>query len=143
MIDTHAVRQAMREYWEEAEIYTMTPMQMVRHFAKAMEQPLDVPVAANETLEDMRWGLIREEMEELRDSIFMRDSDADILKEMCDLVYVLYGYAATFGWDMDEALRRVHKSNMSKVGPNGPIKREDGKVLKASTYRKPDLSDLV
>lgn len=43
-----------------------------------------------------------------------------------------------------EALRRVHASNMSKLGDDGkPIKREDGKVLKGPNYTPPDLSDLV
>jgi len=60
------------------------------------------------------------------------------------LVYVTYGYAATYGWDLDEAVRRVHASNMSKLDSAGkPLKRPDGKVLKGANYWKPDLSDLV
>jgi predicted HAD superfamily Cof-like phosphohydrolase len=47
-------------------------------------------------------------------------------------------------WDLEQALRRVHQSNMSKLGPDGkPIYREDGKVLKGPNYQPPDLSDLV
>ena len=47
-------------------------------------------------------------------------------------------------WDIEQALRRVHKSNMSKLGEDGkPIYREDGKVLKGPNYQPPDLSDLV
>jgi len=47
-------------------------------------------------------------------------------------------------WDIEQALRRVHQSNMSKLGEDGkPIKREDGKVLKGPNYQPPDLSDLV
>lgn len=43
-----------------------------------------------------------------------------------------------------EAFRRVHLSNMSKLGEDGkPIKREDGKVLKGPNYVKPNLEDLV
>lgn len=43
-----------------------------------------------------------------------------------------------------EAFRRVHASNMSKLGDDGkPIRREDGKILKGPNYREPDLSDLV
>lgn len=45
---------------------------------------------------------------------------------------------------LKEAFRRVHESNMSKLGEDGkPILREDGKVLKGPNYKKPDLSDLV
>ena len=35
------------------------------------------------------------------------------------------------GWFLDEALNRVHLSNMSKLDEDGkPIYRDDGKVLK-------------
>ena len=65
------------------------------------------------------------------------------LKELADLVYVCYQYAANMGWFLDEALDRVHKSNMSKLDEDGkPIYREDGKVLKGPNYKPPDLSDL-
>ena len=65
------------------------------------------------------------------------------LKELADLVYVCYQYAENMGWFLDEALDRVHKSNMSKLDEDGnPIYREDGKVLKGPDYKPPDLSDL-
>ena len=68
----------------------------------------------------------------------------EAIKELSDLVYVCYQYAANMGWDLDEALHRVHKSNMSKLGEGGkPIYREDGKVLKSKNYKPPTLSDLV
>ena len=69
---------------------------------------------------------------------------ANCLKELADLVYVCYQYAANQGWDLDEALDRVHKSNMSKLDDDGqPIFREDGKVLKGPNYAPPNLEDLV
>ena len=69
---------------------------------------------------------------------------ANILKELADLVYVCYQYAANLGWDLDEAMYRVHKSNMSKLGEDGkPIYRDDGKVLKGPNYAPPTLEDLV
>ena len=47
-------------------------------------------------------------------------------------------------WDLEEALSRVHKSNLSKLGLDGkPIRRQDGKVLKGPNYQPPDLRDLV
>ena len=67
----------------------------------------------------------------------------ECLKELSDLVYVCYQYAENMGWFLDEALDRVHKSNMSKLGEDGkPIYREDGKVLKGPNYQPPDLTDL-
>ena len=47
-------------------------------------------------------------------------------------------------WDLDEAMRRIHRSNMSKLGLDGkPIRRADGKVLKGPNYEPPNLTDLV
>ena len=71
-------------------------------------------------------------------------SRADCLKELADLVYVCAQYAENMDWDLEQALRRVHRSNMSKLGEDGkPVYREDGKVLKGPNYQPPDLSDLV
>ena len=69
---------------------------------------------------------------------------AEALKELADLVYVCYQYAENMNWFLDEALNRVHISNMSKLDEDGkPIRREDGKVLKGPNYKPPDLSDLI
>jgi len=69
---------------------------------------------------------------------------ADVLKELADLIYVCYQFAATYNLDLDEALDRIHKSNMSKLDEQGnPIYRRDGKVLKSDGYKPPQLEDLV
>ena len=117
-----------------------TPLQMVIEFAKAMNQPLDRDWVSGTDLDQLRIGLISEEYSEV-----MGATDAaNLLKELADLAYVTYGKAATFGWDLDEALRRVHKSNMSKLGIDGkPFKNPLGKVLKGPNYKSCDLSDLV
>ena len=65
------------------------------------------------------------------------------LKELADLVYVCFQYAAAAGWELDEALERVHQSNLSKLVDGKPLKREDGKVLKGPNYKPPTLIDLV
>ena len=94
-------------------------------------------------------NLIVEEFKELldADAQLYRDNPtviAEALKELADLVYVCYQYAENMGWLLDEALNRVHLSNMSKLGEDGkPIYREDGKVLKGPNYKPPDLSDLT
>ena len=72
------------------------------------------------------------------------DITAEALKELADLVYVCYQYATNMGWDLDEALNRVHLSNMSKLDDDGkPIYRDDGKVLKGPNYKPPTLTDLI
>ena len=94
-------------------------------------------------------NLIVEEFKEFLESegfLFRHGSNvqAECLKELADLVYVCYQYAENMRWDLDEALYRVHESNMSKLGDDSkPIYRDDGKVLKGPNYKPPDLSDLV
>ena len=69
---------------------------------------------------------------------------SEALKELADLVYVCYQYAENMGWFLDEALNRVHESNMSKLDEDGnPIYRDDGKVLKGPNYKPPTLTDLI
>ena len=88
-------------------------------------------------------ALIDEEWSEFHEAYHMKD-DCDQLKELADLVYVCYQFAASQEWDLDEAMRRVHESNMSKLDEYGkPIYRADGKVLKGPNYKEPYLQDLI
>ena len=88
-------------------------------------------------------SLIDEEWSEFHEAYHMK-SDCDQLKELADLVYVCYQFAASQEWDLDEAMRRVHESNMSKLDEYGkPIYRPDGKVLKGPHYKEPYLQDLI
>ena len=96
------------------------------------------------TLEDFRWGLIQEEYGEAFDESCNRNNPENMLKECLDLLAVTVGYCATYGWDVEEGFRRVHQSNMSKLGLDGkPIKNSEGKVLKGPNYQPANLSDLV
>ena len=88
-------------------------------------------------------ALIDEEWSEFHEAYHLKD-DCEQLKELADLVYVCYQFAASQEWDLDEAFRRVHDSNMSKLDNNGkPIYRADGKVLKGPNYKEPHLLDLI
>ena len=99
---------------------------------------------------NMQTDLIEEEAAEFleaADEVFADPENnkrrEELLKELCDLVFVCYQFAATYDLDLDEALRRVFESNMSKLDESGkPIYREDGKVLKGPNYQPPDLSQL-
>lgn len=65
----------------------------------------------------------------------------DLAKELGDLEVVTVGTLDVLGIDGDEVFDAVHRSNMSKLGPDGkPIRREDGKILKPDTYKPADLS---
>ena len=126
-------------------------------FMTAMGQPVS---QGWEDIEGIKLGLklSEEETEEFREAVenifentecgegedVLNDSREDLAKELADILYVCYWTAAKIGIDVNEAFRRVHASNMSKLGPDGkPVKREDGKVLKGPGYHAPDLSDIV
>jgi len=117
-----------------------TPLDMVKHFARVYGQTLGHPWVKDTDKDLLRLVLLKEEYAEVLSAV-----DAEnLLKELADLVYVTYGYAATFNWNLDEAVRRVHASNMSKLDTDGkPIYREDGKVLKGPNYAEPNLTDLI
>ena len=88
-------------------------------------------------------SLIDEEWSEFHEAYHFEDEEHQ-LKELADLVYVCFQFAASQEWDLDEAMIRFHESNMSKLGEDGkPIYRDDGKVLKGPNYKPPQLSDLV
>ena len=92
---------------------------------------------------ELRLELIAEELDELSDAVADRNM-VDIADALTDLLYVIYGAGHTFGIDLDECFQEVHRSNMSKLGPDGrPIKREDGKILKGPKYFHPDLEGIL
>lgn len=73
-----------------------------------------------------------------------RDSKRELADALGDILVVTIGTAITFGLDIEEIMRRIHTSNMSKLGEDGkPIYREDGKVLKGPNYEPPKLDDLI
>lgn len=141
----------------------MTPLQMVREYHETAGVTLDFefpsvdyynnnsidqwakenPKELKEFIDlaEFRHNLIEEEWEEAQEA----EDPENFLKELADLVYVIYGTAASFGLDLDEAFKRVHENNMGRMyQDDGTIKRrEDGKIIKNPSYPKVDLSDLI
>lgn len=99
---------------------------------------------------DLQEALIMEEVlefleayDECLENIQNKRAREHALKELADLVFVCFQFAAAAGWELDEALDRVFASNMSKLVNGKPLKREDGKVLKGPNYQPPFLEDLI
>lgn len=67
------------------------------------------------------------------------------LKELADLIYVIHGYALSRGWDLDEAVYRVHLNNLQRMlWDDGLIHRDErGKILKNPSAPKVNLENLV
>jgi predicted HAD superfamily Cof-like phosphohydrolase len=144
------------------------PIALVADFIRAFEAPASVDLwlklfheERTELLEAMALNLTDGTVQSL----------ADVLKEAADFLYVSIGLSlvldkhgleptdassedvgdilaavlGVFGEAVfEEGFRRVHESNMSKLGDDGkPVRREDGKVLKGPNYKPPVLTDLV
>ena len=78
-------------------------------------------------------GVISEEEEQEWKDLLHNVSEAFVLAEE--------QFSTATIW---EAFKRVHLSNMSKLGEDGkPILREDGKIMKGPNYKEPDLTDLI
>lgn len=114
--------------------------------------------------------LIKEELQETLEAFKAKD-DVEVLDGLADTFYVLSGLVNLFGLDdkMEEAIDRVHKSNMSKFpksyeeairtvdkyknnnvschmvnrGESKVVVRDDGKILKSVNYKPVYLVDLV
>ena len=93
---------------------------------------------------ELRANLITEEAEETVRAI-LRGDLVETVDGLCDLIYVIYGAAVTFGIDLEPFFNEVHRSNMTKLWEDGkPRYREsDHKVLKPLTYSKPDIKGLL
>ena len=135
----------MWDYWDEAqptpEPDKTTTMDKVREFAEVMGQKPDPELSAT---------LVREEFLEWTNERYLYNyggssNHKDELKELSDLVYVIYGYANSRGWNLDEAIKRVHQNNIGRcVQPDGSIKRRaDGKIIKNPDFPAVVLDDLV
>ena len=121
--------------------YPLCKSDQVRHFTKAMGQPIEAELTRS--LLQLRSRLIYEESSEVLAELESEDVDkAALTKELADLLYVVYGTAITFGLPLDTVFNRVHASNMSKLVDGKPLYRDDGKVLKGPNYQPPELDDL-
>ena len=137
-------------YWREELDEKGQPSvpQMVEEYQKVAGQEPDPALYAELVEEEYgEWydetqGYIDFQHENGIDSAY---SPTDELKELSDLVYVIYGYAKARGWNLEEAVRRIHQNNMQRMfQDDGTIKRrEDGKIVKNPDTPKVRLDDLV
>lgn len=123
----------------------MTPAEMVREFHRTFGERPDPerPIPRSRAARDLRIRLVKEEFLEVVEALYGGDL-TEIAKELADLLYVTYGTALAYGLDLDAAVAEVHRSNMSKLGPNGEVlRRDDGKILKGPGYEPADMESVV
>ena len=143
-----------------------SPAELVGEFHRVYGVPNMVAEGEPPTLNferlDMRMSLIEEEFTELAGAVYgsraasvladtirnlpdARNRDlVETADALADLVYVIYGMALEAGIDLDAVLEEVQRSNMSKLMPDGSVKRrEDGKVLKGPDFVEPDIAKVL
>ena len=134
---------------ETVKIYSDNHKTLLSSQAQEFREAYHLTPSSSALIRSRQRNLITEEFKEFLEAeatLYLSSGKVreDCLKELADLVYVCYQYAVNMGWDLDEAMYRVHQSNMSKLDEEGkPIYREDGKVLKGPNYKPPNLEDLV
>ena len=96
-----------------------------------------VPTIPDEDSCSLRMRLVDEEVNvELQDALERKDL-VDIADAIGDSIYVLLGFAVTFGIDMRPIFRLIHEANMCKTGG---ATRADGKIMKPPGWQPPDIA---
>lgn len=102
----------------------------------------------NETVMELYKNLITEEYEEFLEGYENKDQ-VEELDACVDMIWVIVGYMRSRGWSKElvkAAFDEVERSNYSKfVNENGVVKcvkRDDGKILKPSTFSPADIRSL-
>ena len=122
----------------------MTNFKSVKKFMETFGQEIKEKACfPDEKITSLRYDLIKEELDELKEAIDNRDIK-EVADALTDILYVTYGAGHAFGIDLDKCFEEVQNSNMSKLGSDGkPIYNDKGKVMKGPNYFKPDLNKFI
>ena len=122
----------------------MSNFNKVKTFMETFGQEVkNKPSFSSEKINDLRYELIREELDEFQEALKNKDI-LEVADALTDILYVTNGAGHAFGIDLDKCFEEVQQSNMSKLDKNGkPIYNESGKVMKGPSYFKPNLTKFV
>jgi predicted HAD superfamily Cof-like phosphohydrolase len=118
----------------------------VERFHEAFSQEFaQYPFMLDEDKFMLRHRLMAEENDEYLEACENNDI-VGIADALGDQLYILCGTILKHGLQnvIEDIFDEIQASNMSKLGEDGrPILREDGKILKGSNYRKPDIQKFL
>jgi len=122
----------------------MTNFEKVKNFMQTFGQEVkNKPSFSSEKINNLRYDLIKEELEELKEALDKKDL-IEVADALTDILYVTYGAGHAFGINLNNCFEEVQQSNMSKLDNKGkPIYNDAGKVMKGPKYFKPDLSKFI
>jgi predicted HAD superfamily Cof-like phosphohydrolase len=98
------------------------------------------PEKARESME-----LMVEAMEVPKNIEFPTEEDVIVgqADAMIDICYYVGDAAAKVKIDLDECFEEIHESNMAKQVNGKFMRRDDGKILKPSGWKEPDLYSIL
>tara|TARA_B100001564_G_C20639401_1_gene671318 strand:- start:144 stop:512 length:369 start_codon:yes stop_codon:yes gene_type:complete len=122
----------------------MSNFEKVKKFMQTFGQEVKTKASIpSQEITDLRYGLIEEELLELKTAMDNKDL-TEIADALTDILYVTYGAGHAFGINLDKCFDEVQNSNMSKLGKDGkPIYNEKGKVMKGPDYFKPNFDKFI
>ena len=122
----------------------MSNFEDVKKFMKTFGQIIRTkPQFPDEKTIQLRFDLIKEEINELEDAIKTKNL-TEVADALTDILYVTYGAGCAYGIDLDKCFKEVQRANMSKLGEDGkPIYNDKGKVMKGPNYSEPNLKQFV
>jgi hypothetical protein len=128
----------------------------LEEFQKAFKSSCNYsPTLLTELEWELRHNLLQEELNEYKSACIDKNK-IEILDALVDQMYILCGTIVSHGMQnvFNEAFKRVHENNMSKLVDGKPLINEKGtehydenkpigKVLKPKGYVPVDLTDLI
>lgn len=118
--------------------------QLVREFHEKFGVSIEPsPAIPSRGVCRLRVELLLEEVHEL--SLAMEECDlVGVADALADIQYVLDGAALCCGMDIEPLVEEVHRSNMTKIWPDGTVhRRPDGKIMKPPGFQSPDLEAIL
>lgn len=127
----------------------MNNLQNLTHKVESFNRAFNLPIRIKPQLikqeeYELQYNLLREELGEYGDACVTNDL-VGIADSIGDMLYVLLGMAIRHGLQdyLEAMFNEIHESNMSKLENGRPLYNEAGKVMKSSSYRKPNLENII
>lgn len=119
--------------------------QMLKEFMNKFEQTEHMnssPTIPSEKTKELALSLIKEEIKETLEAAEQNDI-VGVADGICDSTYVLLWMACAYGIEIEPLFNEVHRSNMSKLWPDGVHFNELGKVVKSPNYSPARIKELL
>lgn len=119
-------------------------IEKVRDFHKKFNRVYnELPTIPDDDYLKLRVDLIQEEADEFQEAASVKDM-VGMADALADLLYVTFGAAGALGIPIEKIFNEVHRSNMTKLFPDGTAHYyPSGKVMKPDTFSPPNIVQFL